>query len=184
MPNPKGHEDSIKNSRFKAAWQSGPTRTIRVPITLADSTLDYARQLDRGTEPRDTSNNVSSEVEVKTGKCPDTSGSIDEENILNDEVESLRQELETLRAENRRWEKAFKGFEEEKYELEWEVGVVRSLLGSATCSPTPPVAEFKLLEPPEVLNLLKGKRKKTKADLRDIEVVWQILEELTPDKGN
>ena len=55
MPNPKGHEDSIKDSRFKAAWQSGPTRTIRVPIALADATLEYARQLDRGIEPRDTS---------------------------------------------------------------------------------------------------------------------------------
>lgn len=185
MPNPKGHEDSIKDSRFKAAWQSGPTRTIRVPIALADATLNYARQLDRGAEPRDTINNFSSEVEVKTDKSYDTSGSDDKVNKLNDEVESLRQELEALRAENRRWEKAFKGFEEEKYELEWEVGVVRSLLGSATCSPTrPAVAEFKLLEPAEVLNLLKGKRKKTKADLRDIEVVWQILEELTPDKGN
>jgi hypothetical protein len=54
MPNSKGHEDSIKNSRFKAAWQSGPTRTIRVPITLAEVTLEYARQLDQGIEPRDT----------------------------------------------------------------------------------------------------------------------------------
>ena len=54
MPNPKGHEDSIKNSRFKAAWQSGPTRTIRVPHALADATLEYALQLDRGIEPRDT----------------------------------------------------------------------------------------------------------------------------------
>ncbi|MEG3840054.1 hypothetical protein [Microcoleus sp. herbarium14] len=184
MPNPKGHKDSIKDSRFKAVWQSGPTRTIRVPIALAEATLDYARQLDRGAEPRDTNNNFRYEVEVKTSKSPDTSGSTDKVNILNDEVESLRQELEALRAENRRWEKAFKGFEEEKYELEWEVGVVRSLLGSATCSPTPPMAEFKLLEPAEVLNLLKGKRKKTQTDLRDIEVVWQILEELTPDKGN
>jgi hypothetical protein len=48
MPNPKGHEDSIKDSRFKAAWQSGPTRTIRVPIALAEVTLEYARQLDTG----------------------------------------------------------------------------------------------------------------------------------------
>jgi hypothetical protein len=62
MPNPKGHEDSIKDSRFKAAWQSSPTRTIRVPSALADSTLDYARQLDRGAEPRDINNNFSSEV--------------------------------------------------------------------------------------------------------------------------
>ena len=53
MPNPKGHKDSIKDSRFKAAWQSGPTRTIRVPIALAEVTLEYARQLDH-IEPRDT----------------------------------------------------------------------------------------------------------------------------------
>jgi len=53
MPNPKGHEDSIKDSRFKPAW-SGPTRTIRVPIALAEVTLEYARQLDQGVEPRDT----------------------------------------------------------------------------------------------------------------------------------
>ncbi len=54
MPNPKGYQDSIKDSQFKAAWQSGPTRTIRVPIALADATLEYARQLDKGIEPRDT----------------------------------------------------------------------------------------------------------------------------------
>jgi hypothetical protein len=54
MPNRKGHEHSIKDSRFKAAWQSGPTRTIRVPIALAEVTLEYARQLDKGIEPRDT----------------------------------------------------------------------------------------------------------------------------------
>ena len=54
MPNPKGHEESINDSRFKAAWQSGPTRTIRVPIALAELTLEYARQLDQGIEPHDT----------------------------------------------------------------------------------------------------------------------------------
>ncbi|MEG3959533.1 hypothetical protein [Microcoleus sp. herbarium2] len=47
MPNPKGHKDSIKDSCFKAAWQSGSTRTIRVPIALANATLEYARQLDK-----------------------------------------------------------------------------------------------------------------------------------------
>ena len=58
MPNPKGHEDSIKDSRFKAVWQSGPTRTIRVPIALAEVTLEYARQLDQGIKPRDTHNKM------------------------------------------------------------------------------------------------------------------------------
>ena len=46
MPNPKGHEDSIKDSRFKAAWQSGATRTIRVPIALAEQLLEIAKVLD------------------------------------------------------------------------------------------------------------------------------------------
>ena len=74
MPNPKGHEDSIKDSRFKAAWQSGPTRTIRVPIALADATLEYARQLDRCIKPRDTSNKVDVEVENSPAAEPrDTS---------------------------------------------------------------------------------------------------------------
>jgi hypothetical protein len=75
MPNPKGHEDSIKDSRFKAAWHSGPTRTIRVPITLANATLDYARQLDKKLEPRDTADSRSSaEVEKKQPQSRDTSG--------------------------------------------------------------------------------------------------------------
>jgi hypothetical protein len=105
MPNPKGHEDSIKDSRFKAAWQSGPTRTIRVPIALADATLDYARQLDKKIEPRDTADIRSgsevdkkqsqsrdtansrsgSEVDKKQCQSRDTSGSIDEVKRLKSE---------------------------------------------------------------------------------------------------
>ena len=67
MPNPKGHEDSIKDSRFKAAWQSGSTRTIRVPHALAEVTLEYARQLDQGTEPRDTMVQSDSLIDSKVG---------------------------------------------------------------------------------------------------------------------
>jgi len=40
---------------YEGKWQSGQTRTIRIPIVLADATLEYARELDRGVEPRDTS---------------------------------------------------------------------------------------------------------------------------------
>lgn len=85
MPNPKGHEDSIKDSRFKAAWQSGPTRTIRVPIALADATLEYARQLDQGTEPRDTSKLLDSETSTAAIEPRDTA--------------SMRAELEAELAE-------------------------------------------------------------------------------------
>lgn len=30
-----------------SSWQSGPTRTIRVPIVLAEQVTEYARSLDR-----------------------------------------------------------------------------------------------------------------------------------------
>ena len=93
MPNPKGHEDSIKDSRFKAAWQSGPTRTIRVPIALADATLKYARQLDRGIEPRDT---AKIQAELDSIRAYDalleTSARIPTK--LRDEVDRLRSALE------------------------------------------------------------------------------------------
>lgn len=46
MPNPKGHEASLK--KFKPKWRSGPTQTIRVPIALADQILDYGHRLDSG----------------------------------------------------------------------------------------------------------------------------------------
>ena len=62
MPNSKGYQDSIKDSQFKAAWQSGSTRTIRVPIALVDATLEYARRLDKGIEPRDTREMLSEKI--------------------------------------------------------------------------------------------------------------------------
>ena len=43
--------DSLKNiepHKFKSKWNNGKTRTIRVPVTLADQVLDYAHQLDDG----------------------------------------------------------------------------------------------------------------------------------------
>ncbi|MEG4589843.1 hypothetical protein QUA54_32205 [Microcoleus sp. MOSTC5] len=100
MPNPKGHEDSIKDSRFKAAWQSGPTRTIRVPIALADATLNYARQLDNKVEPRDTADKRSgSEVENKQPQSRDTSGLTDEVKRLKSECKRLQNLVSDMRIE-------------------------------------------------------------------------------------
>lgn len=46
MPNPKGNEATLK--KYTPKWKSGETRTIRVPIALADKILDYAHKLDDG----------------------------------------------------------------------------------------------------------------------------------------
>lgn len=44
MANPKGNEATLK--KFQPKWHSGETRTIRVPVALADQILDYAHNLD------------------------------------------------------------------------------------------------------------------------------------------
>ncbi|MEG4397287.1 hypothetical protein [Microcoleus sp. BROC3] len=100
MPNPKGHEDSIKDSRFKAAWHSGPTRTIRVPIALTDATLDYARQLDKKLEPRDTADRRGgSEVEKKQSQSGDTRTGAVEVAWLKAENRSLQNLVSDTRVE-------------------------------------------------------------------------------------
>ena len=100
MPNPTGHIDSIKKTQFSSPWRSGATRTIRVPIVLADTTLEYARQLDKGLESRDTVNNASSEIEVNVTPSPDTRDSSGEVKQLKDEVERLQNELDNLRVQS------------------------------------------------------------------------------------
>jgi len=162
MPNPKGHEDSIKDSRFKAAWQSGPTRTIRVPIALADATLDYARQLDNKLEPRDTADKRSgselekkqsqsrdtadrrngSEVDKKQAQSRDTSGSIDEVKRLKGECKRLQNLVSDMRIELYQTRRA----------------------------------EIELPEAADLLNRLKAKRKKSAATLADIEAILEMIE--------
>ena len=46
MANPKGNLDTLKP--YQAKWNSGTTRTIRVPVVLADQVLEYAHKLDSG----------------------------------------------------------------------------------------------------------------------------------------
>jgi hypothetical protein len=163
MPNPKGYEDSIKDSRFKAAWQRGPTRTIRVPIALADATLEYAHQLDQVIEPRDTVNNplgrasieprdrtdsiVSPEIRANTAQSHDTRNLVDEVTWLKTENKRLQNLLSDLRVEL-----------------------------NDTLKNAPVVLEF---EPPEAASLLNRlkKRKKSTASLADIEAILEMIEE-------
>jgi len=161
MPNPKGHEESIKDSRFKAAWQSGPTRTIRVPIALADATLEYARQLDRGIEPRDTADRRGSEVEKKQPQSRDTadrrSSSLEKKQSQSRDTGIETEKVAWLKAENRRLQNLVSDMRVELYHT--------------------PRPEIELPDAADLLNRLKAKRKKATASLADIEAILEILEE-------
>ena len=150
MPNPKGHEDSIKDSRFKAAWQSGSTRTIRVPIALAEVTLEYARQLDQGIEPRDTGipsdSLIYSKVDHIVSEPRDTAQ-------IQAELDSIRANYDALLETSARV----------TAKLRDEVDRLRSAL--------------ELPEASVLLNKLKSKRKKSTASLADVDAILEILEE-------
>jgi hypothetical protein len=150
MPNPKGHEDSIKDSRFKTAWQSGPTRTIRVPIALAELTLEYARQLDLGIEPRDTMIHSDSPTHSKV------------KNIVSEprDTAQMQAELESLRAN---YDALLETSARVTAKLRDEVRRLRLAL--------------ELPEAPVLLNKLKAKRKNSTASLADVDAILEILEE-------
>jgi len=179
MPNPKGHEESIKDSRFKAAWQSGPTRTIRVPIALADATLEYARQLDRGIEPRDTADRRGSEVEKKQSQSRDTadrrSSSLEKKQSQSrDTADRRSSSLEKKQSQSRDT-----GIETEKVAwLKAENRRLQNLVSDMRVelyhTPRP---EIELPDAADLLNRLKAKRKKATASLADIEAILEILEE-------
>ena len=153
MPNPKGHKDSIKDSRFKAAWQSGPTRTIRVLIALAEVTLGYSRQLDH-IEPRDTRMQSDSLTDSKV------------DNIVSEPRDTwqIQAELESLRAN---YEALLETSARVTAKLRDEVDRLRSAL--------------ELPEASVLLNRLKAKRKKATASLADVDAILEILEESWDD---
>ncbi len=150
MPNPKGHQDSIKDSRFKAAWQNGSTRTIRVPIALAEVTLEYARQLDQGIEPRDT--RVQSDTLTRS-KVDNTVSEPRDTAQMQAELESIRANYDALLETSARV----------TAKLRDEVRRLRSAL--------------ELPEASVLLNKLKAKRKKSTASLADVDAILEILEE-------
>jgi hypothetical protein len=168
MPNLKGHEESIKDSRFKAAWQSGPTRTIRVPIALADATLEYARQLDRGIEPRDTSEMFDCRTDAVITEPRDTKVGLDSSthNKVNTivpeshDTAKMQAELESSRAN---YGALLETSARIMTNLREEVHRLRSAL--------------ELPEASVLLNKLKAKRKKSPVSLTDIEAILEIIEE-------
>jgi hypothetical protein len=168
MPNPKGHEQSIKDSRFKAAWQSGPTRTIRVPIALADATLEYARQLDKGIEPHDTAEKFDNGTDAVIHEPHDTWIQSDTEtdnkvdNIATEPRDTANRQAE-LEAIRDNYDALLETSARITTRLRDEIHRLRSAL--------------ELPEASVLLNRLKAKRKKATASLADIEAILEILEE-------
>lgn len=46
MPNPKGNLKTLRH--YEGKWRLGKTKTIRVPIVIADDLLHLARLMDEG----------------------------------------------------------------------------------------------------------------------------------------
>ena len=193
MPNPTGHTDSIKNSQFKAAWQSGPTRTIRVPIALAEVTLEYARQLDQGVEPRDTSELSGNELSTAIAEPRDTEIKVDSQTNMpvdtatseSRDTANIQAELEDARVD---YAKLLESSTVVTNKLRQELAEVRSQLETERADREQVEAELadlkqksvtasELPEAADLLNKLKAKRKKSTASLADVDAILEILEE-------
>ena len=81
--------DNLKH--FEGKWKHGQTRTIRVPIALADATLDYARQLDNSIKSADTS-----DLSDKVNQLKDEP----KKEKLGHQLKEVRSQLETVQGEN------------------------------------------------------------------------------------
>lgn len=88
MANPKGNPATLK--KYTPKWNSGSTRTIRVPIALADEILDYAHQLDDNslTQVNNNVNEQSSAIAIMA--CDDNLTE-----TLAQVIENLKQVCET-----------------------------------------------------------------------------------------
>ncbi|MEG4627852.1 hypothetical protein Q5691_26655 [Microcoleus sp. w1-18aA5] len=181
MPNPKGHEDSIKDSRFKAAWQSGPTRTIRVPIALANATLDYARQLDKKNESRDTADSSgNSQVETKQPQSRDTADSSGNSQVETKQPQSRdtadssgNSQVETKQPQSRDTSGSINEVKRLKGECKRLQKLVSDMRIELYHTRRP---EIELPEAADLLNRLKAKRKKSAVTLADIEAILEMIE--------
>lgn len=61
MANPRGNEATL--TKWESKWNSGSTRTIRVPVVLADQVLTYARQIDQG---EDINSNLPADLNINS----------------------------------------------------------------------------------------------------------------------
>lgn len=60
MPNKHGHPETLTS--FTGKWRNGATKTIRVPIVLAEQVIALARELDESSQSHDTNDSTQSEA--------------------------------------------------------------------------------------------------------------------------
>jgi hypothetical protein len=58
MANPIGNPQNLKP--YQGTWNHGNTRTIRVPVVLADQVLSFARSIDQGESQIENSSKIDS----------------------------------------------------------------------------------------------------------------------------
>jgi hypothetical protein len=134
------------------------------------------------TIPNPTASNIPAEsidVEVLPGKS---------EGLSDGETDSLRHELETVQAENQRLHTELsrseynystlviigKQLDKQVEELRSQLEIVQA--ENEALRTTQPATEFALPEPADALNQLKAMYKGSKANLRDVEILWGMIE--------
>jgi hypothetical protein len=144
--------------------------------------------------PNSVTSNIPTEnidVEVLPGK-PESGNSAELPKVDDEVAERLQKELSNLNVENEKLRADYDTLLESSTvvtkKLEQEVQNLRSQIETLkgeneSLRNAQPVANFELLEAPDLLNKLKAKRKKATASFADIEAILEILEELTPMGG-
>ena len=166
------NDASLANLKhYEGKWRSGATRTIRVPVTLADATLEYARQLDQGVQPHDTGE-LSDEIKQLKGGIERLQNELGNLQVQN---ETLKQRLDSSQLQGSWVQRDLELGVKRTQELRSQIETLKA--ENEALRTAQPVAQFELPEPADLLNKLKAKRKKTTTSLADIEAILEILEE-------
>lgn len=91
MPNPNPNLDNLKS--YKPKWKSGKTRTIRVPVAIAERVLEVAHQIDDGLS-LDTSDKSVLDVSNKLKSSPAS-----DRNFIADTSDKNRENIKQILSE-------------------------------------------------------------------------------------
>lgn len=96
MPNYKGNEATL--TKYKPKWKSGETRTIRVPVALAEQILNYAHQIDEGVTVSNQSMNLNIESVTQVIEWLEDVGKTPRNNFSKQKRELVQRAIITLKS--------------------------------------------------------------------------------------